>query len=109
MKLLINVENGKKAGILTPIPQYPLYTATIAEFDLGLVSTKNRGFRCLMLLFIPLTTLLFQIGYYPDEEKNWGLDISELKRSIQEGRKKYNPKAIVVINPGNPTGNFLFR
>lgn len=50
----------------------------------------------------------FQISYYLDEDKNWGLDVKELERSINEARKTYNPKAIVIINPGNPTGEIWF-
>lgn len=75
----------KKSGIMVPIPQYPLYSATISEFDLG------------------------QIGYYLDEKNKWGLDIKELQRAIDEARKTTNPRAIVVINPGNPTGQVLTR
>lgn len=85
MKLLIAEQDGKKPGVMVPIPQYPLYSATIAEFNMGL------------------------IGYYLNEEKNWGLDISELDRSITEARKTSNPRAIVIINPGNPTGQVLSR
>jgi bifunctional pyridoxal-dependent enzyme with beta-cystathionase and maltose regulon repressor activities len=40
-----------------------------------------------------------------DEANNWGLDIKELKRAIDESRSKCNPRAIVIINPGNPTGS----
>lgn len=29
--------NGHKTGILVPIPQYPLYSATIAEFGMNQV------------------------------------------------------------------------
>lgn len=70
---------------MVPIPQYPLYSATIAEFDME------------------------QIGYYLDEENNWGLDINELQRSIDEAKKVSAPRAIVIINPGNPTGQVLSR
>jgi alanine transaminase len=70
---------------MVPIPQYPLYSATIAEFDME------------------------QVGYYLDESKSWGLDIKELKRSIDEARKVCSPRAIVIINPGNPTGQVLSR
>jgi alanine transaminase len=76
---------GKRPGVMVPIPQYPLYSATIAEFDME------------------------QIGYYLDESKNWGLDIAELKRSVDEARKTSSPRAIVIINPGNPTGQVLSR
>lgn len=26
--------NGKKPGVMIPIPQYPLYSATLTEFDM---------------------------------------------------------------------------
>lgn len=55
LKLLICSVNGKKPGVLIPIPQYPLYSATLAEFDMQ------------------------QTGYYLDEENAWGLDMSELQ------------------------------
>ncbi|CRK91319.1 CLUMA_CG004993, isoform A [Clunio marinus] len=77
--------NGKRPGVMVPIPQYPLYSATIAEFDME------------------------QVGYYLDESKNWGLDIKELQRSVDEARKISAVRAIVVINPGNPTGQVLSR
>ncbi|KAG8226349.1 hypothetical protein J437_LFUL014592 [Ladona fulva] len=50
-----------------------------------------------------------KIGYYLDESKQWGLDINELQRALDEARKECNPRAIVVINPGNPTGQVLSR
>lgn len=55
LKLLICNVNGKKPGVLIPIPQYPLYSATLAEFNIQ------------------------QLGYYLNESQNWGLDISELQ------------------------------
>lgn len=77
--------DGKRPGVMVPTPQYPLYSATIAEFDMA------------------------QIGYYLNESKNWGLDVSELQRSIDEAKKVSFPRAIVIINPGNPTGQVLSR
>jgi alanine transaminase len=32
------------------------------------------------------------------------MDIAELQRAINEAKKHCIPRAIVVINPGNPTG-----
>lgn len=37
LKLFIRRGSGKKAGIMIPIPQYPLYSASIEEFNLGQV------------------------------------------------------------------------
>jgi len=71
-------------GILLPIPQYPLYSA--------------------------LLTLLggTKVNYYLDESKGWGLSIEELNSSVVKSKMKgINVRAIVVINPGNPTGKCL--
>lgn len=85
MSLLNQKVDGLAPGILVPIPQYPLYSATIAEFGMS------------------------QVGYYLDEESSWGLKIDELEESLERVRGKCAPKAIVVINPGNPTGQVLTR
>lgn len=67
-------------GILIPIPQYPLYSAALDEYGLG------------------------QCHYYLNEDKNWSLDIGELHRAYKEHSKKYFVRGLVIINPGNPTG-----
>uniref|UniRef100_A0A2A4JKB6 Cation-transporting ATPase n=1 Tax=Heliothis virescens TaxID=7102 RepID=A0A2A4JKB6_HELVI len=85
LQMLINKVDGKGTGVLIPIPQYPLYSASLAEYGLA------------------------QIGYFLDEESNWALNVSELERAFKEGSKKYAVRAIVVINPGNPTGQVLTR
>ncbi|KAK6186155.1 hypothetical protein SNE40_008250 [Patella caerulea] len=86
MKLLMTGQPGKeRAGVMIPIPQYPLYTATIAEYN------------------------AYPIGYYLNEDKNWALDVNELKRSIDEAKPNCKPRAIVIINPGNPTGQVLTK
>ncbi|TKR62916.1 hypothetical protein L596_026817 [Steinernema carpocapsae] len=85
LKLFINRDAAKKTGVMVPIPQYPLYSATIEEFGLG------------------------QVSYFLEESKNWGLDEAELERSYQESLKEFDTKVIVVINPGNPTGQVLSR
>lgn len=74
-------------GVMIPIPQYPLYTATIAELSLT---------RC---------------DYYLNESKNWSLELEELQRSYDDAVQKngVGPKVICIINPGNPTGNVLSK
>ena len=47
------------------------------------------------------------MSYYLNEEKNWTLDVSELKRSLEDARKTCTVKCLCVINPGNPTGQVL--
>lgn len=48
------------------------------------------------------------LPYYLDESKNWGLDQNNLLQSIEAAIKQgICPRAIVVINPGNPTGQVM--
>ena len=75
--------NTEKAGIMIPVPQYPLYSATLTEYD------------------------AYPIHYYLDESKGWALDGSELNRALKEAKPHCRPRAICVINPGNPTGQVL--
>ncbi|XP_050383849.1 alanine aminotransferase 2 [Argentina anserina] len=81
MRLLIRSEND---GILCPIPQYPLYSASIALHGGTLVP------------------------YYLDEASGWGLEVSDLKKQLEDAKSKgVCVRALVVINPGNPTGQVL--
>jgi len=73
-----------KDGIMLPTPQYPLYSASVALFG----GT--------------------QVGYYLNEETGWSLSTEELDRSIRNARSfNIDVKALVIINPGNPTGQCL--
>jgi aspartate/methionine/tyrosine aminotransferase len=69
---------------MIPIPQYPLYSATIALL----------GGR--------------QIGYLLDESMEWQLNEAVLtdsfRAAVEEGVR---PVGLAVINPGNPTGGVL--
>mgnify|MGYP005970857665 FL=1 len=66
---------------MTPIPQYPLYSATITLYNDHL------------------------IGYYLDEDHEWGLDMNELELRVKEAEEQgIKLKGLVIINPGNPTG-----
>ncbi|XP_076000955.1 alanine aminotransferase 2-like [Genypterus blacodes] len=85
LKLLVHGEDATRTGVMISIPQYPLYSAALAE--LGAV----------------------QVNYYLNEEKSWGLDNSELQRSLDEARRHCNPRALCIINPGNPTGQVQSR
>lgn len=76
----------KNDGIMIPIPQYPLYSALI---------TLGGG------------TL---VPYYLDEVQNWSLDTADVKKKIEDAKKTgVSIRCIVVINPGNPTGQVLSR
>jgi alanine transaminase len=83
-KIIQLLTQNKESGILIPIPQYPLYSATIALVDAT------------------------PVPYYLDESNAWGLDIKDLKKSVDEARKNgTDVRALVIINPGNPTGQCL--
>lgn len=85
LKLLVCGEGRGRTGVMISIPQYPLYSAALAE--LGAV----------------------QINYYLDEEKCWGLDVEELRRALDEAKQHCNPRVLCIINPGNPTGGSAVR
>ena len=42
-----------------------------------------------------------------DEDNNWGMSVEELERAYQASLERCQPKAICIINPGNPTGRVL--
>ncbi|TFJ81863.1 hypothetical protein NSK_007110 [Nannochloropsis salina CCMP1776] len=77
---------GYHDGVLVPIPQYPLYSA--------------------------LTTLLNGelVPYYLREEEGWTLEVGDLEEALKQARARgVTVRGLVVINPGNPTGQLLSR
>ena len=66
--------------VLTPAPEYPLYSAVLAKIE----SPIN--------------------AYYLDEEKNWEPNVEEMASKITP-----KTRGIVVINPNNPTGAVYSR
>ncbi len=73
-------------GFLIPIPQYPLYSASLTLYG---------GHR---------------IGYYLDEDHGWQLSEGNLTETLAKAQRDgVHPVGIVVINPGNPTGAVLSR
>ncbi|KAK4263142.1 hypothetical protein QN277_028602 [Acacia crassicarpa] len=84
MQILSTIIRGQGDGILVPVPQYPLYSATIALHGGSLVP------------------------YYLEETENWGLDANDLRQAVSQARYKgITVRAMVIINPGNPTGQCL--
>ncbi len=63
-------------NVLTPSPGYPLYTALLAK-----LGAENRA-------------------YHLDEENGWQPDVADIERLIDA-----KTRAIVIINPNNPTGS----
>ncbi|SCU90331.1 LADA_0F03334g1_1 [Lachancea dasiensis] len=76
--------SGPQNGALIPIPQYPLYTATLA--------LNNAQ----------------ALPYYLEEESGWSTDPEQFEKIIKDAiNKGVTPTTLVVINPGNPTGAIL--
>jgi alanine transaminase len=49
-----------------------------------------------------------KVPYYLDEDKDWALDVSELEQSYEKAiGEGIDVVALVLINPGNPTGQVL--
>jgi len=76
--------DSPRDAVLVPMPQYPIYSAL-----LSLLNGK-------------------MLGYHMDEERDWALDVSALEDQVALARDQgLRPRAVVVINPGNPVGNVL--
>ncbi|KAL1932136.1 hypothetical protein VTP01DRAFT_9192 [Rhizomucor pusillus] len=83
-QILSLVVENEKTGILIPIPQYPLYSATLSVLNATAVP------------------------YYLDEDSGWSLDVQQLASNVAAARQQgTNVRALVIINPGNPTGQCL--
>eukprot|EP00850_Spirogloea_muscicola_P014570 SM000105S13915 [mRNA] locus=s105:455478:459851:- [translate_table: standard] len=73
-----------KDGIMCPIPQYPLYSATVQLLGGELVP------------------------YLLEEEAAWSMNMDELRQQLSRARGKgIEVRGLVFINPGNPTGQCL--
>ncbi|KAH9831716.1 transaminase [Rhodofomes roseus] len=84
--LLNTLITPHKTGILIPIPQYPLYTATLAQFN-GVA-----------------------VPYHLSEIDGWSTSLDEIRAALKKAEissSDITPRALVVINPGNPTGALL--
>lgn len=68
---------------MIPVPQYPLYSATLV---------LNQA---------------VTVGYVLDEEQNWTMHAEELESKYQkhiQAHPDQKVRGLVVINPSNPTG-----
>ena len=84
LAVLNDMENPENVGYMIPVPQYPLYSAAIT---------------CLGGNIVP---------YYLNEETSWSLDMNDVRKNYEEQTSKgIDIRAIIVINPGNPTGSVL--
>jgi len=67
-------------NLLTPCPDYPLYSAVLAKLDIGVNA------------------------YYLNEEDGWQPDLDDIRKKITP-----RTRGIVLINPNNPTGSVCTR
>jgi len=67
-------------NLLTPCPDYPLYSAVLAKLDVRLNT------------------------YYLNEEDGWQPDLDDIRKKITP-----RTRGIVLINPNNPTGSVCTR
>ena len=67
-------------NVLTPCPDYPLYSAVLAKLDIRLNT------------------------YYLNEEDGWQPDLDDIRQKITP-----RTRGIVLINPNNPTGSVCTR
>ena len=57
-----------------------------------------------------LNYVFWQVPYYLDEATGWGLEVSELKKQFDAAKSNgITVRALVVINPGNPTGQVNYE
>eukprot|EP00560_Eucampia_antarctica_P008106 CAMPEP_0197824970 /NCGR_PEP_ID=MMETSP1437-20131217/2136_1 /TAXON_ID=49252 ORGANISM="Eucampia antarctica, Strain CCMP1452" /NCGR_SAMPLE_ID=MMETSP1437 /ASSEMBLY_ACC=CAM_ASM_001096 /LENGTH=527 /DNA_ID=CAMNT_0043424791 /DNA_START=191 /DNA_END=1774 /DNA_ORIENTATION=- len=84
--LLSALVSDSNCGVMIPIPQYPIYSASI-----DLLGGKK-------------------VSYYLDESNGWDMNLDELERSLAEAKEKgIVVNSFVLINPGNPTGQVLSK
>merc|ERR1719181_2631979 len=82
--LLLMLVRGKSDGVMVPIPQYPLYSATCTALGGTMVN------------------------YYLDEAAGWALSTEALDKAAAKAKADgISLRCICVINPGNPTGQVL--
>jgi alanine-synthesizing transaminase len=80
IELMLNALLEVGEGVLVPSPGYPLYSAVLAKI----------GGR--------------PIPYQLDESNGWQPDLAHIERQVDAGTR-----AIVIINPNNPTGSVANR
>ena len=103
LKLLTGPGTGTRPGVMIPIPQYPLYSASLAEYNMEQV------IRMVLLVIMCIISSSGWVGYYLDESSNRALDVAELGRTYQSVKDKSDIKAIMVTTPGSIIGQVLTK
>ncbi|XP_053179034.1 alanine aminotransferase 1-like [Scomber japonicus] len=86
IKLLDKGEEGKtQTGVLTPVPS-PHHLPIVLD-ELGVTPAP----------------------YQLIEDRGWTVDLEELHRALTAARRRCEPRAVYISNPGNPTGHVQDR
>eukprot|EP00891_Asterochloris_glomerata_P002765 jgi/Astpho2/2765/Aster-00940 len=87
VRMMLNaIIRDERDGLLVPIPQYPLYSASIQLLGGSLVP------------------------YYLNEKDGWSMNIKDLRQRVDTARSQgLAVRGLVFINPGNPTGQCLTK
>jgi len=109
LELMIRDE---KDVILIPIPQYPLYSASIVRLGGQWVGYElQEDYRALVKVAGDkkrTTDYAAALSEGNLGDLGWKVDMAQLRATIAEQRRLGNRvRGIAVINPGNPTGNVL--
>ena len=107
-------------SVLVPVPQYPLWVTLRSDSDRlgGSNSPQGPSERLAppqnaALTRKQYTATLEMLGghaapYYLDFERGWGMDVSRVRELVKAERAAgREPRALVTISPGNPTGSIL--
>ncbi|KAI1902231.1 hypothetical protein AGOR_G00042580 [Albula goreensis] len=78
--LLPHEEGPSKAGILIPVPGFATFHSML----------ETQGVE--------------MVPYHLCEEEGWALTVEDLRRALQTTRGHCSPRALYIMNPGNPTG-----
>lgn len=62
-----------------------------------------------LLIDLSQNCFFFQIDYYLEEDSNWSVSLNELDTALMKSSHYCEPRAILIINPGNPTGNRIIN
>ncbi|XP_075599260.1 alanine aminotransferase 1-like isoform X3 [Balearica regulorum gibbericeps] len=85
MLLLVDEAAAQPTGVLVPVPGPPLHGAAA-----GLAGAVA-------------------VPYPLAEERGWAVDCDGVRRALRRARARCLPKALCVVNPGDPTGHVLSR
>lgn len=83
LKVLVNSRASPRTGVLIPVPCHSTTIVSIMTLGAAIVP------------------------YYLTEKEGWKLQVEELQRAVDSGKRVCNPVALYIVNPGNPAGCYI--